>query len=109
MTASDPASWPAHTMSDRGTSFTFFVMYITIFLAIQSRTSSTPIGRAPGFLFSGIDRLAVKASKLFSVSEFERRMFVLHNCFTKFAMDARSSKGLEPNLLETKILFQLSA
>ena len=52
--------------------YIFFVMYITIFLAIQSRTSSTPIGHAPGFLFSGIDWLGVKASKLFSVSEFER-------------------------------------
>ena len=28
MTASDPASWPTHTMSDCGTSFTFFFCYV---------------------------------------------------------------------------------
>ena len=62
-------------------------MCITPFLAIRRRTSPTPTGRTPGFLFSGISRLAVKASKLLSVSEFERCMFVLHNRFMKFAMD----------------------
>ena len=66
-------------------------MYITTFPAIRSRTSPAPIRRTPGFLFSGINRLAVKASKLFSVPEFERCMFVLNNCFTNFAMDVRSS------------------
>ena len=80
---------------DPAASFTsFFAMYITAFPAIRRRTSPTPIGRTPGFLFSGINRLAVKASKLLSVSEFEKCMFVLHNRFTKFAMDVRSSKGI---------------
>ena len=110
MAASDPASWHAHTWSDPAASFTsFFAVNITNFPAIRRRTSPTTIGGTPGFLFSGINRLAVKASKLLSVSEFERCMFVLHNRFTKFAMDVRSSKGLEPNWLETKILRQLSA
>ena len=62
----------------------FFAMYITTFPAIRRRTSPTPIGRAPRFLFSGINRLAVKASKLLYVCEFERCIFVLHNRFTKF-------------------------
>ena len=66
-------------------------------MVIRQRTSPTPIGHTPGFLFSSIDRLAMKASKLLSVSEFERCMFVLPNRFTKFAMNVRSSKGLELN------------
>ena len=86
-----------HTWSDPAVSFTsFFAMCITNFPAIRRRTSPTPIGRTSGFLFSGINRLAVKASKLLSVPEFERCMYVLHNHFTKFAMDVQSSKGLEP-------------
>ena len=72
-------------------------MYKATFPAIRRRTSLTRIGHTPGFLFSGINRLAVKASKLLSVFEFERCMFLLHNHFTKFARDDRSSKGLEPN------------
>ena len=106
MTASNPTSWPAHTWSDpAAASFTsFFAIYITTFPTIRRRTSPTPVGCTPGFLFSGINRLAVEASKLLSVSEFERYIFVLHNRFTKFAMDVRSSKGWEPNWLETKIL-----
>ena len=54
-------------------------MYITTFPVIRHRASPTPIGRAPGFLFSGINQLAMKASKLLSVYEFERCMFVLRN------------------------------
>ena len=59
----------------------FFAMYITTFLAIRRRTLPTPIGRTPGFLLSGINRLAVNASKLLSVCEFKRCMLtnVLRN------------------------------
>ena len=60
-------------------------------------TSPTPIGPNPGFLFSGINRPAVKVSKLLSIPEFERCMLVLHNRFMKLAMYVRSSKGLEPH------------
>ena len=81
-----------------------FAIYITSFPAIRRRTSPAPVGCTPEFLFSGINRLAVEASKLLSVSEFERYIFVFHNRFTKFAMDVRSSKGREPNWVETKIL-----
>ena len=105
MAAFDPASWPTHAWSDPAAFFTsFFTMYITNFLAVQCRTSLTPIGCTPGFLFNGINGLAVKASKLFEVSKFERCMFVLHKRFTKFSMDVRES-----NWLEAKILRQLSA
>ena len=60
-------------------------------------TSLTPIGPNPDFLLSGINRLAMKVSKLLSIPEFERYMLVLHNRFMKLAMYVRSSKGLEPN------------
>ena len=65
--------------------YIFFDMYLTTFPV-------TPIGRPPGLLFSGFNRLAVKASKLLPVSEFEGGMFVLHKRFTKFAVDIRRSK-----------------
>ena len=98
MAASDPISSPAHTWSDPAASLTsFFAMYMITFLAIQHRTSPTPIGRIPRFLISGVNRLAMKASKLLPVPEFEKCMFLLHEIFTKFAMDVRRSKGLEPN------------
>ena len=60
-------------------------------------TSPTPIGPNPGFLFSGINRPAVKVSKLLSIPEFQRCMLVLHKRFMKLAMYVQSSKGLEPN------------
>ena len=72
--------------------YIFFDMYLTTFPVIRRRTSPTPIGRPPGLLFSGFNRLAVKASKLLPVSEFEGGMFVLHKRFTKFAVDIRRSK-----------------
>ena len=67
-------------------------MYITVFPVIRRRTSPTPIGRTTGVLFNGINRLAVNASKLLSVSEFERCMFALHNLFMH-----NRFMGLEPN------------
>ena len=45
-------------------------MYITTFPAIRRKTSPTPIGRTPGFLFSCINQLAANTSKLSPVSEF---------------------------------------
>ena len=55
MTASNPASRPAHIWRDCAAPFTsFFATYITSFPTIQRTTSPTPIGRTPGFLFSGI-------------------------------------------------------
>ena len=74
-------------------------MYIMTFPVIWHRTSPTPNGFTPGFLFSGINRLAVNASELFSVPEFERCIFVLHSRFTKLAMDVRKFKGLEAFLV----------
>ena len=61
MTASDAASWSAHTWSNPAASFTsFFAIYRTTFPAIRYRASPTPIGRTPGLLFGGINRLVVK-------------------------------------------------
>ena len=74
----------------------FFAMYITTFLAIRVRPLPTPIEHTLGVLFSRINQIAVNFSKLLPVSKLERFMFVLHVQFTKFAMDVRRSKGLEP-------------
>ena len=45
--------------------------------AILRRTSRTSIGRALGFLFSSVNRVAVNTSKLLSVTEFEGCMFMI--------------------------------
>ena len=55
--------------------------------AILRRTSPTSIGRAPGFLFSSVNRVAVNTSKLLSVTEFEGCIFMIYKRFRKFAMD----------------------
>ena len=106
-----PKAFSIRTIGSQFLSFdsSIFAMYITTFPAIRRRTSPTSIGRTPGFLFSGTNRLAVKVSELLSVSEFERCILALPSRFMKFAMNVRNSKGLEPNWLETKILRQLSA
>ena len=67
----------------------------------------TLIGDTRGFLISGINWVAVNASKMLPVPEFERCMFVYHKHFTKFAMDVWRCKGVELNWLKTKILYQL--
>ena len=64
-------------------------------------TSMTPVGRTPGFLYSSINRLAMNASKLFSVPGLER-CILFCKLFTKFAIDVRGSKGLESNQLKPK-------
>ena len=98
MAASNSASRPVHTWRDPAASFTSCFCYVhNYYSAILHKTSPTPIGPSTALLFSGINGLAVNASKLLSVPEFERFMFVLHKHFTKFAIDVQRPEGLEPN------------
>lgn len=65
MEAFAPLTWSAYTCNAPGTSLTlFFDVCIATFSAIWHINSPTPIGQAPEFLFAGIKRFAVKASKL---------------------------------------------
>ena len=65
MAASAPVSWPAHTCKDPATYWTsFFATSIITFLAIRQITSPAPIGRISGFLFRGIERFAMKPSRV---------------------------------------------
>ncbi len=60
MAASHPASWPAPSWRDPTADWTSVLVTLRTALSTIRRTiSHNPIGRTPGFLFSGISRQAV--------------------------------------------------
>ena len=103
MAASQPASCPAHTCNEPTESvMSCLRSLVTVLPTILRNVSPMPIGRKPGFLLSGIRRLARKASSdmLFSM--------LVHRCFVIFASDAHRSFDSVLKLFEQRIRLQPS-
>ena len=63
----------------------------------------------PEFLFKGIKRFAMNASRVSPTSLINEFKFLVQNVLVKLANDSRRSEEEDSNYLETKILRQFSA